>query len=59
MNCQCGTGGVLFYLPGAWEGGLCRDCAETTAPERFRDYFGTEIRHVSDGDAGHGHAASK
>jgi hypothetical protein len=50
-------GTTLFYLPGAWDGGQCESCARTRAPQAFSQYFGV-IRHVSDGDAGSGHASS-
>lgn len=51
---------VLFYLPAAWAGGLCLDCAANGAAtaEAFRAHFGAEVRHVSDGDSGKGQQKS-
>lgn len=54
---RCGCSGIhLFYLPDAWDGGICHGCALGGETEqRFRTHFG-EVRFVADGDAGQGHA---
>jgi hypothetical protein len=57
LACYC-EGIVLFYLPGAWDGGLCEGCARHLYQREFTEHFGTEIRHVSDSDAAKAHAKS-
>jgi hypothetical protein len=50
-DCEA-EGFVMFYLPGAWEGGLCQGCAERQP--KFAEYFGSSVVHVRDGDSGKG-----